>query len=182
MRCTPDVCTRGPTGFTLIELLVSISLLALLATAAVPSFDGFLQRREMAGTSSRLIAHLQTLRGAALARQEPLRLTVYPPASGRGGCYAIHTGAANACTCDLSGLRCTGAELVDGTALPVDGRLTLRANVTSLRIDPRQGTVSPTGSIELVGRDGQSLKHVINLLGRVRLCVAAGSWPGVPAC
>lgn len=171
-----------PAGVTLIELMVSTAVVALLATAALPSFDGFLQRREMAGLSGRLVADLQSLRSNALARQEPLRLSLYPPANGRGGCYALHTGAATACQCNGGTLQCTGAELLGGMALSPDGRVTLRANVSSLRLDPRQGTVSPTGSIEIVGRDGQSLKHVINLMGRVRLCSAVGSWPGVSAC
>ena len=169
-------------GLTLVELMLSISLLALLAVAAVPSFDGLLQRREATGLSNQIVADLQALRGTALARQEALRLTVRSPATGRGGCYAVHTGAADACTCDTSSVQCTGGELLRGHVLPADGRLLLRANVASMRVDPRQGTVSPAGSIEVVARNGQSLKHVVNLLGRVRVCASSGTWPGVPAC
>ena len=169
-------------GLTLLELMVSIAVLALLAMAAVPSFDGFLQRREALGLSNQLVADLQALRANALARQEALRLTVRTPALGRGGCYAVHTGAADACSCDSTTIRCTGAELLRGGVLPPDGRLLLRANVASMRLDPRQGTVSPTGSIEVIARGGPSLKHIVNLLGRVRVCAASGTWPGVPAC
>lgn len=173
---------RSAPGLTLLELMVSIAVLALLAVAAVPSFDGFLQRREAQGLSSQLVADVQALRSAALARQEALRLTVRTPALGRGGCYAVHTGAADACSCDTGTVQCSGGELLRGLALPTDGRLLLRANVASMRLDPRQGTVSPTGSIEVIARSGPALKHVVNLLGRVRVCAASGTWPGVPAC
>lgn len=171
-----------PRGLTLIELMVSIAILALLATAALPSFDAFLQRRQVLGLSSQLVTDLQLLRGLALARQEALRLTVRTPASGAGGCYLVHTGAAEACSCSGETMSCSGAELLRGFALPADSRLRLRANVASMRLDPRQGTVSPTGSIEVVGGDGRALKHVVNLMGRVRLCASAGDWPGVSAC
>lgn len=180
----PTLARPRACGLTLLELMVSITVLALLAAAAVPSFDGFLQRREALGLSNQLVADVQALRSAALARQEALRLTVRTPALGRGGCYAVHTGAADACTCDSDSdtIHCTGAELLRGGVLPTDGRLLLRANVASMRLDPRQGTVSPTGSIEVVARSGPTLKHVVNLLGRVRVCAASGTWSGVPAC
>lgn len=184
MRLVRPMNRRPPLarGLTLVELMVSIALLALLATAAVPSFETFLLRREMTGLSEQLIADLQGLRSAAIARQQALRLTVKSPTSGRGGCYAVHTGAADACTCNNGTVQCTGGELLHGVALPPQGRLLLRANVASLRLDPRQGTLSPTGSIEVVGHDGRSLKHVINLLGRARVCAASGAWAGVPSC
>lgn len=183
MRLVRKVSPRPRSaGLTLVELMVSIGLLALLAAAAAPSFDGFLQRREVLGLSNQLVADLQGLRSAALARQEALRLTVRTPTTGRGGCYAVHTGAPEACSCDATTVRCSGAELLRGVALPAEGRVLLRANVASLRLDPRQGTVSPTGSIEVIGRDGRALRHVVNLLGRVRVCAAAGSWPEVPSC
>lgn len=173
---------RPARGLTLIELMLSVSLLALLAVAAVPSFDGFLQRREAVGLSNQIVADLQALRGAALARQEALRFTVRTPALGRGGCYALHTGAADACTCDVDTVRCSAGEQLRGVVLQTDGRLLLRANVASMRWDPRQGTVSPTGSIEVITRDGSTLRHVVNLLGRVRVCAGSGTWPGVLAC
>jgi type IV fimbrial biogenesis protein FimT len=182
MRLVPKVYPVPPgTGLTLLELMVSISVLALLAAAAVPSFDGFLQRREMLGVSQQLVADLQGLRSAALARQEKLRLTVRSPVAGRGGCYAVHTGAADACSCDTS-VRCSSAELLRGVVVPADGRVLLRANVASMLFDPRQGTVSPFGTVELVARDGRTLRHIVNLLGRVRVCASVGSWPEVPAC
>ena len=184
-RC-PDQ-PQGPAtaqhGLTLIEQLLSVLLVALLTVWTLPSFDAVLQRRQVQGVSQQLVADLQYLRSLGLARQMALRLSVQSPSSGAGGCYLVHTGAADACTCSGETITCsTGTELLRSYTLPADTRLRLRANVPSLRMDPRQGTFSPTGSIEITGGDGGALKHVINLLGRVRICASAGRWAGVPAC
>lgn len=178
-----DRCGNAQRGLTLIELMLSVALVALLAVWALPSFDGLLQRRQVLGVSAQLVTDLQYLRSLGLARRAALRLSVQTPSSGPGGCYLVHTGAADACSCSGTTITCTaGTELLRSFALPTDSRLRLRANVASMRVDPRQGTVSPTGSIEVMAADGSALKHVINLLGRVRLCASAGNWQGVTAC
>lgn len=178
-----DHCGDAQRGLTLIELMLSVALVALLAVWALPSFDGLLQRRQVLGVSAQLVTDLQYMRSLGLARGAALRLSVQTPGSGPGGCYLVHTGAADACSCSGTTITCTaGTELLRSFALPPDSRLRLRANVASMRVDPRQGTVSPTGSIEVMAADGSALKHVINLLGRVRLCTSAGHWQGVAAC
>lgn len=170
-------------GLTLIELMLSVALVALLSVWALPSFDGLLQRRQALGLSAQLVSDVQYLRSLGLARRTALRLTVQSPTSGPGGCYLVHTGPADACSCSGTTITCaTGTELLRSFALPADSRLRLRANVASMRVDPRQGAFSPTGSIEVIAADGSALKHVINLLGRVRLCASSGSWSGVSAC
>lgn len=177
-----DRCGDAQRGLTLIELMLSVALVALLAVWALPSFEGLLQRRQALGVSAQLVTDLQYLRSLGLARRAALRLSVQTPSSGPGGCYLVHTGAADACSCTTTITCTTGTELLRGFALPADSRLRLRANVASMRVDPRQGTFSPTGSIEIIMTDGSALKHVVNLLGRVRLCASAGSWQGVSAC
>lgn len=170
-------------GFTLIELLVGATVLALLATLAVPSFDAYLQRRQVEGLSSQFLADWQFLRSTAVARNVQFRLSIFSPASGAGGCYVLHSGAADACRCESQAAHCNaGTDVLRVVALPVESRLRLRANVASLLVDPRHGTVSPAGSIEITAAQGDSLKHVVNLLGRVRVCAASGHWIGVNPC
>ncbi|MEO8299238.1 MAG: GspH/FimT family pseudopilin [Burkholderiales bacterium] len=180
---------RGPAhhndghGFTLIELMVCVAVLAVLATLAGPSFDSYLQRRRVEGLSMQLLSDWQFARTSVLARSAPLRLSVYAPGSGPGGCYLLHSGAADACSCNGEIATCAaGTEVLRQEALPASSRVRLSANVGSMLLDPRLGTVTPGGSIEITGANGDALKHVVSILGRVRVCASAGRWAGIAAC
>jgi type IV fimbrial biogenesis protein FimT len=169
-------------GLTLVELMVCVAVLAVLLTVALPSMQGFLARRQLDGLSAQFTADLQFARSAAVARAEVLRLRIQ--ALDGASCYLVHSGPANACTClPEQGSSCTGtAQVLRLVQLPTTDRASVRANVASLLIDPRQGTVSPTGSVDISVSDGSSLRHVINILGRVRLCTPGARVSDVPAC
>ncbi|MFM2056323.1 MAG: hypothetical protein RLY71_708 [Pseudomonadota bacterium] len=177
---------RGRTsagGWTLIELLVVMTVSSLLLAVSLPSFENFLQRRRLDGLSAQLISDLQFLRSSTVARHTGLRLRLQENTG--GSCYLIHTGTANACGCAADGqAQCQpGAELLRLVFVPASSRLAVQSNVNSMRVDPRQGTFSPAGTIELRNASGSiSLRHIVNILGRVKLCASAGDWAGVPAC
>ena len=170
------------TGWTLIELMVCLALAALLLGNALPSLDGLVQRRRLDGLSAQLISDLQFLRSSAVARNTQLRLRLQTTSG--GSCYLIHTGAKNACGCNVAGSpQCqSGTELLRLVFVPTGSRLQLQGNIDSILVDPRQGTISPTGNIELRGDNVASLRHVVSGLGRVRLCAPDGGWGGVPTC
>lgn len=56
-------------GFTLVELLVTISVVAVLAVIALPSFQGVIRSNQAATTANEMVASL------ALARSEAIRST-----------------------------------------------------------------------------------------------------------
>jgi type IV fimbrial biogenesis protein FimT len=171
-------------GLTLVELMVCVAMLAVLLTLAVPSMQGFLARRRLEGLSAQFIADLQFARSAAVARGELLRLRVHATSDG-STCYLVHSGAANTCTCQVDQtVLCSGsAQALRVVQFPVSERSSVRANVPGLPIDPRQGTVSPAGSIDISVSDGSTLRHVVNIMGRVRLCTPPGVRVGdVPTC
>jgi type IV fimbrial biogenesis protein FimT len=180
----PRCCRRPDPGFTLLEVLLVAALAATLLTTALPAFQSFLLRRHLQGQSAQWLADLQYLRATAAGRQTALRLTWLRNDSGAG--WAIHDGAADACQASGTGdapIACnSGTQLLRSVWLPSGGRVTVQANVSSMRIDPRQGTLSPTGSWELTAADGTRLRHVVNLLGRARVCASAGPIQGVSAC
>lgn len=64
-------------GFTLIELMVTISIMAILAAIAFPSFQGTMRSNQVATTSNELLASV------ALARSEAIR------ARGGGMCTSL---------------------------------------------------------------------------------------------
>ncbi|MDP4300075.1 GspH/FimT family protein [Leptothrix discophora] len=173
-------CRRG---HTLIEALLVLAVIGLLLGALRPGWQEHLARRRVEAASAQLQADLDLLRAAAIAQNEGLRLTFRSSAA--GSCYLLHSGEADRCACDADGQgvlmpRCEhGARLLQArTWRPTE--LTLQANISSLRVDPRQGSVSPSGSIELRGPGLPALRHVVNLLGRVRLCSVTGGDPSLP--
>lgn len=63
-------------GFTLIEMLVVISMLALVATIAVPFFSSNLDRLRLRTTLNELSAALQITRSAAIRRNSEIMLAI----------------------------------------------------------------------------------------------------------
>jgi type IV fimbrial biogenesis protein FimT len=175
----------GGRGLTLIESMVALALLGVLLTLTVPSFRAFTLRRHLDGASAQLQADLHHLRSSSVALNQALRLSVHSDSA--GSCYLIHSGDVDQCVCAFPtgaepAIACSaGAELLRSQAW-AGNPLTVRANVASMRVDPRHGTFSPTGSIELQAGDGPVLRHVVNILGRVRLCAPAAPYAGVPTC
>jgi type IV fimbrial biogenesis protein FimT len=66
--------------------------------------------------------------------------------------------------------------------LPDSGNVRLQSNVRSLLFDGTRGTVSPTGTVRVIGADGRAVHQVVNVLGRVRACSPQRALPGYRAC
>lgn len=72
---------RSPAaGFTLIELLVTVSVLAILAAVAVPSFTTLINSNRLAGAANDIVAALQVARLEAIRRGQ--NVVVCPSADG----------------------------------------------------------------------------------------------------
>ncbi|MFL6593704.1 MAG: GspH/FimT family pseudopilin [Luteimonas sp.] len=57
-------------GFTLIELLVAISIVAILLTIAVPSFQAAMNANRLSSAANEMVASLQTARMEAIRRNQ----------------------------------------------------------------------------------------------------------------
>ncbi len=181
---------RCPIGHTLLEALVVLLLIGILLSAVLPGWTEHLARRRVEAASALLQADLAELRSAAIARDTGLRMTFRRHA--QGSCYLVHEGDPDLCDCPVDDQaepapRCaTGAHLLQGRSWRADD-LVVQANITSFRADPRVGSISPSGSVELRAPGLQPLRHVVNLLGRVRLCsvatdAALPGWRGLTSC
>lgn len=68
MSAYPCSRRKRADGFTLVELMVTLSLVAVLMTVAVPSFQAFKRNSELTGAANTLVATLATARGEAMKR------------------------------------------------------------------------------------------------------------------
>jgi type IV fimbrial biogenesis protein FimT len=168
-------------GWTLVEVLVVLALVGILAAVALPSFARMLVRRHLEGVAAQVGTDLQYLRSEAIARNAAVRIRFVATAA--GSCYVIHTGAEQGCTCDMAAASCqAGAIALRSAAFAAESPVQVQANVDSMRVDPRHGTVSPTGTVRVVAADGGAVHHVVSVLGRVRTCSPGGQMPGVTPC
>lgn len=176
------VPTASSRGLTLVECAATLAVIAVCAAAAAPSLQRLLDQRRLDGVAATLAADLQLARNEAIARNEPVRVTV--DAARR--CYVVHTGSAAQCSCaaDDAPAACTGGARQIRTARwdPAADRLAVAANTASMLFDPLHGTASPTGTWRVTAVDGRAIHHVVNVMGRVRTCAGAGSVPGLRPC
>jgi type IV fimbrial biogenesis protein FimT len=169
-------------GITLLETCVVVAITAIVATTALPSFASLIERLRLEGAATRLAADVQFVRGEALARNRPLRLSVHAGADAT--CWIVHSGAAAECSCASgAGVVCTGtAAEIKSVVLPAAERVGVAANVASIVFDPLHGTSTPTGTLRLVDSRGRAVHHVVNVVGRVRSCSPGAAIAGYPAC
>lgn len=178
-----DTIGQGERGLTLLEMVTGLGIAAAAATTAVSGFGGMLQQRKAEAVADELRTDLQFVRSGSVSRNVGLRFSFERDAGG-ASCYVIHTGSAGSCSC-LAGAMpvCQpGAQALKAVHLPASARTQVRANVGSMLFDPTRATVTPTATIQVVADDGREIRHVVNILGRVRSCAAAGQWSGLRPC
>ena len=173
---------RQQRGITLVEACVVVAITAVLASTAAPSFRGLIDSRRLDRAATALASDIQFARSEAVARNQPLRLSLHAMAD--GACYVIHTGAAAQCTCQAVGpAQCNGgAQEVRTVVLPASDQVRLQANVGSVLFDPLHGTSTPTGTLRVLGSDARAVHHIVNIMGRVRSCSPQAAMPGYRAC
>lgn len=183
MNRTPTALPlRAQRGLSLLECLMALAITAIATGATLPAFQATLELRRLEGAAAQLHTDLQLARSEAVARNRTLRIS-YGQLSG-ASCYVVHTGSAGACTCGAMGAPvCTpDAEPLRTEHFPAGSGVQLQSNVASMVLDPARGTVSPTGTLRLLGSEGRAVHVVVNIMGRARKCSPGGALRGYAAC
>jgi len=169
-------------GVTLIEACITLAIISILVGTGAPSFIESNTRRVLDGSASELVTDLYLARSAATSHQQGARVSVHKVAS--GSCVIVHTGDTADCRCDAEGVaQCSdGATLIKGNYFPYSRGVSVSANVNSIRFDPIHGMATPAGTMRLTTAGGQTVHHVVNIMGRVRTCSPGASAKGYKAC
>ena len=169
-------------GLTLIEGCITLAIASILVGTAVPSFVDSNTKRALDGSASELATDLYLARSEAVARHQGVRVSFY--ATPAGACMVIHTGTTADCNCDAAGAaQCINdATLIKSNHFALSRGVSVAANVASIRFDQTNGTVSPAGTVRMTTSNGSEVRHVVNIMGRVRSCSPNGSAKGYKVC
>lgn len=169
-------------GVTWIETCTVMAVIAVVTTQAAPSMATLIDSRRLEGTAVQLATDVQYARTEAIARNQPVRITLHNAA--QGSCYVLHTGPSAQCTCNnLAPAACSGdAREIKTVLLPTSQGVTLAASTASVAFDPLHGTSTPTATLRVTGRQGRAIHQIINVMGRVRSCTPSAGVPGYPTC
>ncbi len=181
--CAAPAASCNLHGYSLLENMVVLSIVALTSSAAVPAIADFQERYRLEGQSGELVTDLHYLRGEALARNQPMRISFN--SDGAGTCYVLHSGEAGDCKCASDGTAfCQDPDnaIVKSVGFAANRGIRLQANVGSMLFDPGRGTTTPAGSVNLIGSSGKSIRQVVNITGRTRSCSPEGSVSGYKVC
>ena len=153
--CRPS---RPQHGFTLIELMVVVAILAIITTAAAPSFRDFLEGQRVKAAAYDLTADLMLARSEALKRNASVSIV-------RSG--------------DSWGQGWTTATVVDPTTISLRNASSggvFAGAPASITFDVNGRVSSPTTEVRMTisGSSGGSIRCVeISLSGRARSSIGA---------
>jgi Tfp pilus assembly protein FimT len=174
----PPLCR----GYSLIELCVCAAIPAILMAMALPSLGQLKQRQRLESVAQTVMATLQEARSEAVSRADAVQLRFSRHPS--GSCYILHTGASGQCQCEDSGQAvCAPNErILKLEWIPLSLNIAVRANVNNMSFQARQGAVTSTGSIDISSSNGETIRHVVSIAGRVRSCSPTAEPHRFPHC
>ncbi|GAB2778385.1 GspH/FimT family pseudopilin [Halomonas shantousis] len=159
---------RNVKGFTLIELLVAISLVAVMATWAVPGFQSFTARNRVAAEMMRIRTALAMARNAAITRH--MIITVCP-SSNQKSCTINDNAAGDDWLAPLTlfeGKGEVGDVLLRTFGSSLASKLTYRNDNQPVSYNVLGRASGHNGTFRICGPHGEGAKIIVSNFGRVR--------------
>lgn len=161
-------------GLTLIELLTAVSVLAILATIAIPSFDRMLDRRRVIGAADNLLADLRHARSESIKINQDITITF---TAGSNWSYTINSNpGVNSNSGSYQGVR-----------LSIDNSVANNAPANNTIVfQPRRGTATPnltgiTRVATFTSAKGAVIGIEMDQLSNISICTTTQTG-GYPAC
>ena len=188
-------CPREQRGVTAVELIIAIAIIGLIATFAVPAWQGTIERKRLTGAAEAVYSELARARTEAMTRARNVSVSFFrssdgetwalglieknppDPANPYASCDPRH-GLADANPCVLSDGGGRTLRRMDSTAYPGVKMVALNfgaANRTGF--DYVRGTaMGRNGTARFESENsGHRLHVVVAPIGRVRICSPAGA-------
>ncbi len=178
----PAAAQAAARGFTLIELVVTITVLAVLALIAVPSYRDAVDKYRLKAASEALFGEFQNAKSIAPLRKVNVTIQF---TTGAAWCAGVTVKAACACAqagatqpdyCEIKRVQASEFKNATLSAASFGGQPTLV-------FEPVRGTAT-AGAVSLTSSMGKQATISTSALGRLTLCSPAGTGniADLPAC
>jgi type IV fimbrial biogenesis protein FimT len=162
-----------PSGFSLIELLLGVTIMIILTTIAVPSFQTWFQNSQIRNATESIANGLQRARAEAVARNTNVQFAL-----GTGSAWAVSVVSDGTLIDQRSSNE--GSQNVTRTVLPA-GTTTITFNNLGSVLPLNADATAPLTQVDLGAVGGnQNLRVTIGVGGNARMCdpnLPAGSSP-----
>lgn len=152
-----------------------VTILGILASFAVPSYQDMIERNRLKQAAESLKSDMQFARTEAIKRSQNV---VISRTAGNSGawCYGLNFNT----NCDCTTAGSCGIKTVSGSDF--SNVISMTTSVNNSTFDFRRGTIGPSGVTFNTAH--YSARIVFSAVGRIRICTPTGTTglPGYPVC
>ncbi len=185
----------GSSGFTLIELMVTLAVLAIVLTAATPSFVDFFDKYRLRGAVDDVVSVISNARAASVKSDRDVNIS-FGGASTTAWCLGANSalepsggnpaGTAAACDCTNTAQCVVGGERM-AVNVGQEGGVSVDSLATTFGFSSKLGLINPLGTASATFTSPSGKYDItvnINALGQASACTpsAKPEISGVASC